>query len=149
MMSKTNIFKKYDLRGSYPNEINADIAKRLALAYYDLLKPKFIIVGYDTIDGSNELGDMFAKVLSGKGVRVVSIGAVSTPMLYHACASMNISLGIMCSASHLGEGYTGVKPFKDHSLFSSKEIHQFHDLFEKVPEDFECTFGEYETQNIN
>ena len=77
------IFREYDIRGIYPNELNEEFAYLLGRAYATKLlslgKDK-MIVGYDNRISSEALERNLVKGLTESGVNVVRIGLVTTPM---------------------------------------------------------------------
>ena len=108
-MIKPSIFKKYDIRGKYPSEIDPDTAHIIIHAYYKVFGPSHIVVGHDPIKGSVSIYEKICNELSKKGVLVLKAGSVSTPMLYFASAHYRVPQGLMLTASHLGPQYTGIK----------------------------------------
>ncbi|MFA5776330.1 MAG: hypothetical protein WC988_02145 [Patescibacteria group bacterium] len=112
-MEYNTIFKRYDIRGKYPEEINEEMAKILAGVYFDIIKPDKVVLGYDNVYGSGSVCSAFGLELSRLGCKeVVCVGMVSTPVLYYACSHLNSDHALMFTSSHLGEGYTGIKPLK-------------------------------------
>lgn len=108
-MIKPSIFKKYDVRGKYPSEIDAQVAEKVIHAYHDIFKPDHVVVGHDPVKGSTKIYDTVYNELSKLGAKVFMAGMVSTPMLYFASSKYQISQGLMLTASHLGPAYTGIK----------------------------------------
>jgi phosphomannomutase len=108
-MIKSSIFKKYDVRGKYPSEIDTHVAEKIIHAYYDVFKPDHVVVGHDPVKGSAKIYDVVYNELSKLGAKVFMAGMVSTPMLYFASSKYQISQGLMLTASHLGPQYTGIK----------------------------------------
>lgn len=112
-MEYNTIFKRYDIRGKYPDEISPEVAKKIAKIYFNFYHLSKIIIGHDSIDGANEIYSEISNELAGYGVNVTQIGMVSSPRLYYASAKLNIKYGIMITASHLGAGFTGIKLIND------------------------------------
>ncbi|MFH1295431.1 MAG: hypothetical protein ABIH84_02530 [bacterium] len=112
-MEYQTIFKRYDIRGKYPEELNEEVAGALARIYYELVRPTKIILGHDHVLGSEAVCRAFGRALLDLGCeRVVYLGTVTTPILYFASAHLHFDHALMFTASHLGEGYTGIKPLK-------------------------------------
>lgn len=109
------IFKAYDIRGIYPTEINADDAKKIAMAYATWLMPKKVALGRDVRLSGPELWQAAADGLTEMGVDVVDIGVVSTDMLYFAVANYGFDGGITLSASHNAANYNGMKLVREGS----------------------------------
>lgn len=107
--STFNIFKAYDIRGIYPNEINEEIVYQIAHAYAHHFKVKSVVVGCDVRTSSPDLKAALIKGLTQHGVAVYDIGTVSTDMMYFATAFLKTDGGITVSASHNPREYNGLK----------------------------------------
>ncbi len=66
------IFKAYDIRGLYPEEVDEGIALRIGAAFVRLLKAKRIVIGYDMRLSSPALADSFAEGSMSAGAHVVT-----------------------------------------------------------------------------
>jgi len=104
-----SIFKAYDIRGIYPNELNEESAKKIGIAYADFLGGKAIIIGRDMRLSSDSLFLSLAEGITQQGIDVIDIGIVSTPMSYFACAFLKADGSIMITASHNPKDYNGFK----------------------------------------
>ena len=111
-----SIFKAYDIRGTYPDQVNSDIAYRIGNALGVYLKPKTIAVGRDMRLSSNELHDALVKGIIDAGVDVVDLGLVSTDGLYFAVGKFEYDGGVMITASHNPKEYNGFKICRDGAL---------------------------------
>src|ERR687893_1811454 len=113
----SRIFKAYDVRGIYGDEIDGDTAEAvgrgLARALADLSgKPASALrvgLGRDMRIGAPELAGRYATGLLAEGVHVLDAGMVATEMLYFLVASEGLDGGLMCTASHNPKAYTGAK----------------------------------------
>lgn len=109
------IFKAYDIRGIYPEELNEDTAYKIGRAYASLLteenagKNFTIAVGSDMRLSSPSLKTALLSGLSQGGLDVVDIGLVTTPTFYFAVAFYGYDGGIQVSASHNPKEYNGFK----------------------------------------
>ena len=104
-----SIFKAYDVRGLYPREINAEVARRIGRAYVDYLGAKRIAVGRDVRSSSPEISAAFVRGARSQGAEVVDIGVVGTDMLYYYVASRGLDGGAIITASHNPPEYNGIK----------------------------------------
>ena len=104
-----SIFKAYDIRGTYPDQLNEDIAKKISIAYAYWSKAKKVIVGYDMRPESPSLFKAVCEGLISQGVNVVNIGLCSTPINYFANGHSGSDGSIMITASHNGPGWNGLK----------------------------------------
>jgi len=103
------IFKAYDIRGTYPDQFNEDVAYRIARAFAQKLNPRLAVVGYDMRLSAPALFEPIARGLMEQGSDVIHIGMTSTPMYYHAVNALNGDAGIMITASHNPPQYNGFK----------------------------------------
>jgi phosphomannomutase len=108
-------FKAYDLRGRIPDELNHDIAYRVARGYAEFLHPKRIVVGRDIRLSSAELAAAVCKGLTDSGVDVYDIGVCGTEGVYFATFDGGYDGGIMITASHNPSDYNGMKFVREQS----------------------------------
>ncbi|HVQ18462.1 MAG TPA: phosphomannomutase/phosphoglucomutase [Actinomycetes bacterium] len=106
------IFKAYDIRGVVPDELDADVARRIGAAFTRVLSGEGVVpgvvVGHDMRPSSPGLAGAFAEGAASQGVDVTTIGLASTDELY--CASGLLQLpGAMFTASHNPAQYNGIK----------------------------------------
>ncbi|PIU63729.1 phosphomannomutase/phosphoglucomutase, partial [archaeon CG07_land_8_20_14_0_80_38_8] len=106
------IFKAYDIRGKYPDEVDERIADKIGKAFAALFKPRVIVVGSDMRLSSDSLSESLINGLKNQGVKVVNVGLVSTPMFYYAVNKLSADAGVMVTASHNPKEYNGFKLVK-------------------------------------
>ena len=104
-----SIFKAYDVRGIYPQEINDDVARAIGRAFVAYLKAKRIAVGRDMRLSSPSLAAAFIDGATLQGADVVDYGMIPTDMLYFAVARDRHDGGVEITASHNPKQYNGVK----------------------------------------
>ena len=104
-----SVFKAYDIRGVYPDQIDEEGYYRIAKAYVYLFKPKTMVVGMDARLSSPPLKAALIEGFRDAGVDVVDIGEITTDMLYFAVGAYDYSGGIVVSASHNPKQYNGMK----------------------------------------
>ena len=109
MTIAAGIFKAYDVRGVYPQEIDADVAARIGYALTQQLGARHLGVGWDPRPSSPELSAAFAAGAAAAGAKVTGYGVVPTEMLYFGVASQGIDGGAMVTASHNPPQYNGMK----------------------------------------
>jgi len=106
------MFREYDIRGIYGEDINEEISYQIGRAFATKLlslgKNK-MIVGYDNRLSSTTIEENLVKGLTESGVDVVRLGLVTTPMYYYAWDKLGIKAGIMITASHNPKEYNGFK----------------------------------------
>lgn len=110
------IFKAYDIRGTYPNQINADICHAVGMALGNILGAKTGVVGRDMRLSSTELVPSFIEGLRSSGTDVIDIGLVSTDALYFAVGKYGFDCGAMITASHNPPEYNGLKMCKKEAV---------------------------------
>ena len=81
---KPAIFKAYDIRGLYPEELDARGALAIGRAFARKLGPGAVAVGFDMRTSAAALREAFVTGLRAEGADVIEIGRVSTPILYFA-----------------------------------------------------------------
>src|SRR2546425_10838185 len=105
-----DIFRAYDIRGVYPDDIDEAAYYRIAKAYTYLFRPTKMVVGMDARESSPKLKDALVSGFVDAGVNVVDIGGITTDMLYFAVgASDDYSGGVVVSASPNPKQYKGAK----------------------------------------
>ncbi|MBI2037539.1 MAG: phosphomannomutase/phosphoglucomutase [Candidatus Magasanikbacteria bacterium] len=110
-----HIFKTYDIRGLYPEELNEDVAYRTGRAFAELIKKEIprsditVAVGQDMRISSPSLFEAVVKGITDQGLSVVDIGLVSTPTFYFGVSFYGYDAGLQVSASHNPGKYNGFK----------------------------------------
>jgi phosphomannomutase len=96
-----SIFKDYDVRGRYPEEVNAQtfklIAQELALFY----RPKTVAIGRDIRDSSEVLQKAMIEGFVTQGVDVVDLGLITSDMIYFAAGKFGYDLCLGITGSHV------------------------------------------------
>ena len=103
------IFKAYDVRGTYPDEIDEDAARRIGAALARFCEASRLAVGRDMRTSSESLARAFARGASSVGAEVLDLGLVSTDGLYFASGKLDVP-ACMVTASHNPGRYNGFKP---------------------------------------
>ncbi len=114
-MKSISCFKAYDLRGRIPDELNEDVAYRVARGLAQFLTPKRIVVGRDIRLSSAKLMDAVCRGLTESGVDVYDIGVCGTEGVYFATFNGGYDGGIMITASHNPSDYNGMKFVREQS----------------------------------
>ncbi len=107
-----SIFKAYDIRGIYPEQLDERVARAVGRAFVALLKPTEVIVGRDMRLSSPAIKERLLQGLTEQGADVIDIGMVSTDQYYYACATLQRP-GLMVTASHNPPQYCGFKMVRD------------------------------------
>ncbi len=107
-MSLDAIFKAYDVRGIYPDEINEDIARGVGNAFARFTGASTVVGGYDMRPSSPGLAAAFTEGATKAGVDVINVGLCSTDVVYYASGHFDAP-GAMFTASHNPAQYNGIK----------------------------------------
>jgi phosphomannomutase len=102
------IFKAYDVRGIYPDEIDEAIARKIGNAFVAFTGSARVLVGRDARPSSAPLVAAFTEGALMAGADVVDLGVASTDLCYFAAGSLD-SPAAMFTASHNPAQYNGVK----------------------------------------
>ena len=132
------IFREYDIRGIYQEEMDEETAYLIGKAYGTKLRElnkKETVVGYDNRLSSVSLEESLVKGLVETGIRVLRLGLVTTPMCYFAANYYGTNASMMITASHNPKEYNGFK-------FSYNGIHNaYGDSVKEIYRIIEC--GEF------
>jgi phosphomannomutase len=109
MTLNPGIFKAYDIRGTYPDEIHEEGARAIGAAFVAYLEAKRIGVGRDMRLSSPSLAAAFIDGATSQGADVVDYGMIPTDVLYFAVARDGLDGGVEVTASHNPRQYNGMK----------------------------------------
>lgn len=109
------VIKAYDVRGTVPDQLDADLARDVGAAFVEVVAvrttdggPGAVVVGRDMRPSGPELVEAFAEGVCARGCDVVRIGLCSTDGLYFASGRLGLP-GAMFTASHNPARYNGIK----------------------------------------
>jgi len=124
----TKIFKAYDIRGIYPEDLNEEAAYKIGAAFAIYIKKASkkdnpqIAVGRDNRLSSDSLFAQLSKGIISQGADVINIGLSATPTLYFAVANYNYDGGINLTASHNPKEYNGLKMVREKGIPLSESL---------------------------
>jgi phosphomannomutase len=155
-MINPNIFKVYDVRGIYPDEIDEKAAYKTGQAFVRFLENegainnRQIVVGRDARPSSEGLFAALEQGLLSQGVDIVDIGLVSTPLFYWAIISEGAAGGIMITASHNPAKYNGFKicAAGARSIGANNGLLKIRDLAEKNQPGISVSPGRVSQKNL-
>jgi phosphomannomutase len=134
------IFKAYDVRGLYGEQLDGEVAERIGRAFARVLarlegKPVGELrvgLGRDMRLSAPELAARYREGLLTEGAEVLDVGQVGTEMLYYLVGSRGLDGGLMCTASHNPKPYTGAKLVRSGALALSGDsgIQDIRELLE-------------------
>lgn len=142
-----NIFKAYDIRGIFNQDLDADFAYHLGLTYIAFLKKEKsilnnkeikIVVGQDMRLSSPVLANHLIKGLMATGAKVLNIGLVSTPTFYFSISHLKADGGLIVSASHNPKEWNGFKIVKEKAFPVGLEngLNWIRDNIKKIKSEF-------------
>jgi phosphomannomutase len=115
-----SIFKAYDVRGIYPDQMDEELAYRIGRGFTRVLSdlqdtpvPDLrVAVGRDMRLSAPAMAGQYRRGIVDEGADVVDVGMVGTEMLYWTVGARELDGGLACTASHNPKAYTGVKLVK-------------------------------------
>ena len=116
MNPSPEIFKAYDVRGVYPDQLDESVFSQIGRAFVAHLRARRIAVGRDMRLSSPSLTRAFVDGARGQGAHVVDYGMISTDMLYHAVIQDGHDGGAQITASHNPKQYNGAKLVGRHAF---------------------------------
>ncbi len=108
-MLEPKVFKAYDVRGIYPDELDEAGAEAIGRAYVEQFEPRRMAVGRDMRLSSPAMQEALMRGAAAAGAEVLDLGLVGTEMVYFAVGSLGLEGGAMVTASHNPKEYTGMK----------------------------------------
>ncbi len=150
MSIKKEIFREYDIRGLYPEEVNEYAAYQIGRAFGTKLREYKIdstVLAYDNRLSSVELESGLLKGLMECGIHVKRLGLATTPMCYFAANYLNTNSSMMITASHNPKEYNGFK-FSYNGIHNAcgKDVFELYEIIESKK--FIDGTGSYEDVDI-
>ena len=132
-----NIFKAYDIRGIYPEEINELDVYKIAKAFCSFVKPSEVVVGCDVRISSPSLKKAAMRAITEEGIKVIDVGTISTDMLYFSVANYGYASGFSITASHNPKEYNGMKIVREKSIPISSDsgLFEIRDMAKQISAD--------------
>jgi phosphomannomutase len=154
-----SIFKAYDVRGLYPDQMDEALAYRIGRAFPLVLAELQggdpgelrVGVGRDMRLSAPDMAEAYVRGIADSGADVLDIGMVGTEMLYWTVGSRGLDGGLMCTASHNPAAYTGAKLVKRGALALSGDsgIGELRDLVTAGdPDDAVAQPGRIEREDV-
>ena len=91
------VFKAYDVRGVYPDEIDEDLARAVGRAFVALTGARSVAIGHDMRPSSTPMAAALSEGATSQGADVIQVGLCSTDMLYFVSGALAVA-GIMLTA---------------------------------------------------
>jgi phosphomannomutase len=130
------IFKAYDVRGVYPDQLDEDAATRIGRAFAEWSGAERLVLGRDCRLSSPALSAAFADGVTAAGVGIDDIGLATTDMVYFASGRLDLP-GVMFTASHNPPSYNGIKVCRERAAPVSEDtgLHEIRDRAESYADD--------------
>ncbi len=143
-----DIFKAYDIRGIYGEQIDGDLAERIGGAFARVLARLEgkdvgrlrVGLGRDMRLSAPELAERYREGILAAGASVLDAGQVGSEMLYFLVGSQQLDGGLMCTASHNPKAYTGAKLVREGAIALSGDS-GIQDIRREVESDGENVTG--------
>jgi phosphomannomutase len=119
------IFHAYDIRGTYPGEINESTCYAIGKGYCYVFKPENVAIGIDVRPSSPALKQALIQGILDAGSNVIDLDKVTTDMVYFAVGAYGYSGGIVISASHNPAQYNGIKMVREKGTSISSDTGLF------------------------
>src|ERR671914_2486359 len=122
-MIDESIFKAYDIRGVYPDQLNEQVARDIGRAFVNHLglSGSTVVVARDMRLSGEALEKAFIEGVTEAGADVLDLGLVSTDALYFAVGHLEEPGGAMITASHNPKDYNGFKLCREEAIALSGE----------------------------
>ena len=130
---KPHIFREYDIRGTFPDEINQEAARQLGLAfgtYYHARGAERISLGRDCRLSSPELSQGLTQGLLEAGIVVIDVEMVATPLLYFSLHHLEVDGGVQITGSHNPPEFNGFKVCLGKNTLHGEEIQEIREICE-------------------
>ncbi len=145
----SQIFREYDIRGVYPDELNEDTVQRLGLGigtYYRSNGAETISVGRDCRLSSPDIFKWLTRGLIGAGMTVVDVNMIPTPLLYFSLHHLNVDGGVQITGSHNPPEFNGFKICLGTASIYGEEIQKIRRICESA--DFSRGNGKLEEADV-
>lgn len=144
------MFREYDIRGIYNEDIDEEVSYLIGRAFGSNLKrmgKTETLVGYDNRISSPIIEENLVKGIRESGINVVRLGLVTTPMYYYGWDLLNIKCGVMITASHNPKEYNGFK-FSYNGIHNAygKDVYDLYDTI--INKDFTSGNGTITNKDI-
>ena len=148
-----SMFREYDIRGEVSaTQLNEDSVFLITYAYAEYLNKRGIndvVVGYDNRSCSPGFANAVIDALRRHGKNVKFIGLCVTPMVYFAQYALKCEGGVMITASHNPNGWSGFKFAKGYSkTLEPQDIKEVYSIVQSITEYKQEVLGSCENIDI-
>jgi phosphomannomutase/phosphoglucomutase len=146
----SHIFREYDIRGTFPDELTEKTVYRLGRSlgtYFQNKEAKRISLGRDCRLSSPDLAKWLTRGLLESGITVVDVGMVPTPILYFSLHQLSVDGGIQITGSHNPPEFNGFKICLGHASVYGREIQTIRETAQSAS--FITAKGTFEKISVN
>lgn len=131
-MKPEKVFKRYDIRGEYPEELDEEFAERLGKALGTFTAKNYlenVVVCRDGKDSSRPLKNALIEGLTSSGIEVIDIGVGPTD--YAAwCGKKEGCVSVQVTSSHMPLNFNGFKlMYPEGNGFINEDLYEVQDIF--------------------
>jgi len=128
-----HIFKAYDIRGIYGQDLSDEIAYLFGRGLVQYLAASTVAVGRDMRKSSPAIAEHLIKGITDQGANAVDLGEISTDSLYFAVGKFGYPAGVIITASHNPPEYNGFKVCRENAvpLSGDEGLRQIRNLMKK------------------
>ena len=156
------MFREYDIRGIYGEDIDEEVSYLIGRAFASKLTKLGLnktVLAHDNRLSSPVIKENLLKGLVDSGITVYDLGLASTPMCYFATNYYNVNTSMMITASHNPKEYNGFKFSYNgiHNAFGD-QVREIYDIIERkdfvdgqgkvIPKDIRSEYIKLLTSNI-
>ncbi|MFB6100675.1 MAG: phosphomannomutase/phosphoglucomutase [Candidatus Nanohalobium sp.] len=136
-----NFFHAYDLRGTYPDDIDEETAERIGKAYGTFIDADSVLVGRDGRKHGPRIAEAFIDGVNSTGTDAVFAGMVPSPVVYFGQVDNGFESAAVVTASHNPPEYTGFKFNLEDALAMSRDggMRRIEEIYES--KDFDTGVG--------
>ncbi|MBT1279497.1 phosphoglucosamine mutase [Thermoanaerobacter sp. CM-CNRG TB177] len=134
MKLNENMFRMYDIRGVWGEDLTDETAEMIGKAFGTYVRQKGIkdvLIGRDNRLSSRPIRDALIKGLTSTGCDVLDVGVLTTPAFYYSNVLYNYQAGMMITASHNPPQFNGFKVMVGPSTIYGDELKKLYYIAEK------------------
>lgn len=128
---KNSIFRKYDIRGIFPDDLDKSTTIKLGKALGSIAQNR-IALGRDCRKSGSVLMEWLSDGIRSVGCDVTDLGVQTTPMTYYAAHTLNPDITVMITGSHNPPEYNGFKIMYGHETIYGDSIQDLRRKMENI-----------------
>jgi len=144
---KNSIFRKYDIRGVFPDDLDKSTIVRLGKALGSLAEER-IAIGRDCRKSGSILMQWLSDGIRSTGRSVIDLGMQTTPMTYFAAYTLDPDITIMITGSHNPPEYNGFKILYGRRTIYGESIQKLRRMMESITDTIDIS-PETDVKNIS